>query len=148
MLEEYVDGDISPMLSNLFDLSSEDLRLAQISKSLFTAVPANGSNPNGVIAPFSNISFVVRYRPELAGLSGTTLLIRNNLTIVEKMTVAGEGGRGTFGFPKSQPTIVDGGLSFPVEAKDLAYCSRSGGMTVSAKPLCKLFLSNGANGGE
>ena len=129
MLDEYADGEVSPMLSNLFDLSSEDLRLAQISKSLFTAAPANNSNPGGLILPFSNYTFVLRYRPELAGLSGTTLLIRNNLTIVEKMTVAGEGGRGTFGFPKSQPTIVDGGLSFPVEAKDLAYCSRPGGMT-------------------
>ena len=51
--------------------------------------------PTSVVAcTRGGLTLSCRYRPELAGLSGTTLLIRNNLTIVEKMTVAGEGGRG------------------------------------------------------
>ena len=60
-----------------------------------TATPSRNMTPTSVVAcTRGGLTLSCRYRPELAGLSGTTLLIRNNLTIVEKMTVAGEGGRG------------------------------------------------------
>lgn len=128
MLDAYVDDPTIPTLSNLFDLSNEDVRMARLSRGLFSAAPADGFSPDGVMKPNSNYTFTIKYRPDTAGPSATTLLIRSNLSVVEKLSITAEAGRGTFGFPKSQPCIVDGGLSFPVEPKDLAYCAQPGGI--------------------
>lgn len=128
MLDAYGNSPLSVELSNLFGLSSEDLRMAKESKSLFVAEPIKGSNADMIIKPYGEFTFVITYKPEVSGISATTLLVRSNLTIVEKVELRAEAGKGTFGFPKSQPLIVDGGLSFPITAKDLAYCKQPGGI--------------------
>eukprot|EP00039_Didymoeca_costata_P029728 m.26084 g.26084 ORF g.26084 m.26084 type:complete len:1651 (+) comp7767_c0_seq1:118-5070(+) len=123
------------MLSNLFHLSSEDVRMAEVSKEVFD-IPTNAAT----IPPNGNVTFTISYKPETVGASATTILVRSNLSIVEPVSVTAEAGRGTFGFPKSQPCIIDGGLSFPIQAEDLLYCKNPLG--IQPADLNKTFTYN------
>eukprot|EP00041_Stephanoeca_diplocostata_P037815 m.1447573 g.1447573 ORF g.1447573 m.1447573 type:complete len:1842 (+) comp25108_c0_seq1:189-5714(+) len=128
-LDVYRNNPIVNSLVDLLDLSQSDIDAAMASRAMFNAT-LGGAVVRGedsmlqatVVEPYGRVSLSVEFHPDMAGSLTSAFLIRNNLTLVQALSVTGEAGRGTFGFPKNQSYIVDGSLSFPITATNLSYC--------------------------
>lgn len=83
-----------------------------------------------LIPPRSNTSINVNFSPEDAGYITSHLLFVNNLTIFEVLRVTGEAGRGSFGFPKTQPHIIDDSLTMQLSSDQLKHCHQTGGFSL------------------
>lgn len=124
-LEDYSGTPVLKSLIELLELTEEDVASATASRAMFNATVAGSHGKTTVVKPYGTVSISVEFSPTAGGSLSTSLLIRNNLTIVQLLSVSGEAGTGTFGFPKTQPYIVDGGLSFPLTHHNLSYCTFS-----------------------
>lgn len=149
-LDVYRNNPIVNSLVDLLDLSQSDIDAAMAAKSMFNAtiggeVARRGDDGEAVmhttiVKPYGRVSLSVEFHPDMAGSLTSAFLIRNNLTLVQALSVSGEAGRGTFGFPKNQSFIVDGGLSFPITATNLSYCRLAKRM--SHKDAVRAFVFN------
>lgn len=125
MFDNYFDSPDIDSIIGFLELSKNEIESAKAAKTMFNASLQGGDIRTAMVEPYGNISLSIEFRPDAVGSLTTSLLVRNNLTTVQALTVSGEAGRGTFGFPKSQPFIVDGGLSFPLTNQNLSHCKLS-----------------------
>lgn len=117
-------------LVELFDLSPGDADPSDASPSSINATFDQDGGTVATVGPYGEMSLTLEFRPQTAGSLSSTLFLRNNLTAIQALPVTGEAGRGTFGFPKSQPYIVDGGLLLSLSSQNLSYCRLSRRMSV------------------
>ena len=75
-----------------------------------------------LLEPYGSANVTLQFRPETTGDLRSAIVVVNNLTIVEPLFVSGRAGKGSFGFPKTQPHIVDGNLSLAISLRKLGHC--------------------------
>eukprot|EP00038_Savillea_parva_P002924 m.119015 g.119015 ORF g.119015 m.119015 type:complete len:1936 (+) comp11004_c0_seq3:89-5896(+) len=122
-LDDYADHPARNALVDLLDWTMDDLDGVTTSAAMFNASLGGGDGTTALVEPYGSVAVSVEFRPTAGGSLSTALLLRNNLTIVEALAISGEAGIGRFGFPKTQPYVVDGGLSFPLTEHNLSYCA-------------------------